>query len=305
MTLHESLIDARWLAARQREAAADAAPGPVVLDATALLPAPAFDGDYRLESGFEAWREAHIPGSRHADLVHGFSDHTAPRHFTRLDPQALAALLGQHGIGPETDIVLYDNGGGVWATRLWWQLRAVGVPAAVLDGGLAAWREAGLPVASGDDAGERSDAPSVLPLTLAPRDDAWADIDEVAAIGSGEAPGTLVCALGRDQFEGTAPTRYTRRGHIPGSLNVPARSIVEPATGLLAADANLRAAVGPLLDAPGPIVAYCGGGISATLLALGLVRAGREDVSIYDGSLEEWTADPARDVASGGLGGPG
>ncbi|MBR7831808.1 sulfurtransferase [Actinospica durhamensis] len=301
MTLQESLVDAHWLAARQREAAADAAPAPAVLDATALLPAPGFDGDYRLASGFEAWREAHIPGSRHADLVHAFSDHAAPRHFTHLDPQALADVLGEHGIGAETDIVLYDNGGGVWATRLWWQLRAVGVPAAVLDGGLAAWREAGFPVASGDDLGEDSDAapaPALaLTLTLRPRDDAWADIGEVAAIGSGDAPGTLVCALGPDQFDGTAPTRYTRRGHIPGSLNVPARSIVEPATGLLAADANLRAAVGPLLDAPGPIVAYCGGGISATLLALGLVRAGRDDVRIYDGSLEEWTADPARDVA--------
>jgi thiosulfate/3-mercaptopyruvate sulfurtransferase len=304
MTLQESLVDARWLAARQQEAAADAAPAPVVLDATALLPAPAFDGDYRLESGFEAWREAHIPGSRHADLVHVFSDHAAPRHFTHLSPQALAEVLGEYGIGADTDVVLYDNGGGVWATRLWWQLRAVGVPAAVLDGGLAAWREAGLPVASGDDASKGSGAASAQSgevsesaLTLAPRNDAWADIDEVAAIGSGEAPGTLVCALGLDQFEGTAPTRYTRRGHIPGSVNVPARSIVESATGLLAADANLRAAVGPLLDAPGPIVAYCGGGISATLLALGLVRAGRDDVRIYDGSLEEWTADPAREVA--------
>lgn len=293
MTIHESLITANELAARQRQAAADGVPGPVVLDATALLPAPEADGDFRVESGFEAWRAAHIPGARHADLVDVFSDHAAPRHFTRLAPEALASLLGRYGVGDGTDVVLYDDGGGIWATRLWWQLRAIGVPAAVLDGGLAAWRETGLPIESGDVA----DRPAVSQPTLTPSDDAWADIEDVAAISSGDVSGTLVCALGRDQFDGTAPTRYTRRGHIPGSVNAPARSLVTPDTGLLFEDDRLRAALNPLLDADGPIVVYCGGGISATLLALGLVRAGREDVRIYDGSLEEWTADPVRDVA--------
>ena len=214
----------------------------------------------------------------------------------RISPQALADLLGQYGVAPGRDVVLYDNGGGVWATRLWWSLRAIGVAAAVLDGGLDAWRAAGHQVVSGDDAPlvEGSAAPIVDP-----RDDAWADAEEVATISTGSAAGTLVCALGRDQFDGSAPTRYTRRGHIPGSLNLPARSLVTPDTGLLAADEQLRATLQGLLDAPGPVVVYCGGGISATLLALGLVRAGRDDVKIYDGSLEEWTADPARPVAVG------
>lgn len=290
-TVHDSLpgdlVSVEWLARRL-----DSTPRPVVLDATALLPSPEFDGDYRLASGLDAWREAHIPGSRHADLTGAFSDHAAPQHFTRPTPAALAEVLGEHGIGDGTEVVLYDNGGGIWATRLWWQLRAIGVRAAVLDGGFAAWREAGLPVESGD--GETTS--SVAPPAVSELEDAWAGVDDVAAISSGDAPGTLVCALGRDQFDGTAPTRYTRRGHIPGSTNVPARALVVSDTGLLAADEQLRAALDPLLDAPGPIVVYCGGGISATLLALGLVRAGREDVRIYDGSLEEWTADPARVV---------
>ena len=110
--------------------------------------------------------------------------------------------------------------------------------------------------------------------------------------------------LGREQFDGSAPTRYTRRGHIPGSLNLPARSLVSPDTGLLAGDERLRETLRPLLEAPGPVVVYCGGGISAALLALGLVRAGREDVRIYDGSLEEWTADPARPVSVGSSSAP-
>jgi thiosulfate/3-mercaptopyruvate sulfurtransferase len=289
MTLSKSLVDVDWLARRLAEDAA----GPVVLDATAVLPAPEFDGDYRLESGLDRWRDGHIPGSRHADLVGEFSTHPAPQHFTHLDPEALAELLGRYGVTPGRKVVLYDNGGGIWATRLWWSLRAIGIPAAVLDGGLDAWRAAGHPVVSGN---EVVLAQGSAALAVASRDDVWADAEEVAAISAGAAEGTLVCALGRDQFDGTAPTRYSRRGHIPGSLNLPARSLVAPDTGLLAADEQLRETLQALLDAPGPVVVYCGGGISATLLALGLVRAGRDDVKIYDGSLEEWTADPARPV---------
>ena len=297
----DSVVDVAWLARRLADGAAGSESGPVVLDATAVLPSPEFDGDYRLESGLDRWLEAHIPGSRHADLVGEFSAHPAPQHFTHPSPEALADLLGRYGVTAGRDLVLYDNGGGgVWATRLWWLLRGIGIPAAVLDGGLDAWRAAGHPVVSGDGS-ESSQAASAAPTTpiVEPSTGAWADADEVAAISEGSAPGTLVCALGRDQFDGSAPTRYTRRGHIPGSLNLPARSLVATETGLLATDERLRETLQELLDAPGPVVVYCGGGISATLLALGLVRAGRDDVKIYDGSLEEWTADPARPVALG------
>ena len=287
--LPESVVDVDRLARRLAEAAVSES-GPVVLDATAVLPAPEFDGDYRLESGLDRWREAHIPGSRHADLVGEFSTHPAPQHFTHLASEALADLLGRYGVTAGRDVVLYDTSGGIWAARLWWSLRAIGIPAAVLDGGLDAWRAAGHPVVSGDEAGPDTSSPLVIKSGL----DAWADADEVAAISTGSAPGTLVCALGRDQFDGTAPTRYSRRGHIPNSLNLPARSLVSPDSGLLAEDEHLR----PLLDATGPVVVYCGGGISAALLALGLVRAGRDDVKIYDGSLEEWTADPTRPVVT-------
>jgi thiosulfate/3-mercaptopyruvate sulfurtransferase len=287
----ESVVDVSWLARRLAETTA-----PVVLDATAVLPAPEFDGDYRLGSGRDRWREAHIPGSRHADLVGGFSRHPAPQHFTHLSPRAFADLLGRYGVAAGREVVLYDNSGGIWAARLWWSLRAIGIPAAVLDGGLAAWQAAGHPVVSGDEA----EATQSSETSAAPAADAWADADEVAAISEGTAPGTLVCALGREQFDGSAPTRYTRRGHIPGSVSLPARSLVTPDTGLLAADEHLRETLRPLLEAPGPVIVYCGGGISAALLALGLVRAGRDDVKIYDGSLEEWTADPARPVVIGG-----
>ncbi|MFJ4623246.1 rhodanese-like domain-containing protein [Streptomyces sp. NPDC088812] len=129
--------------------------------------------------------------------------------------------------------------------------------------------------------------------------DLWADRRLVHDISLGRRPGTLVCALGREHFEGTAPTRYTRRGRIPRSVSLPARGVLSE-HGDVVPDRLLNAyAAGLPADATRPVVVYCGGGISATLAALGLTLAGVEDVRVYDGSLEEWTADRTLPVLTG------
>jgi len=145
---------------------------------------------------------------------------------------------------------------------------------------------------------ERAPDAAAGTLSLRPRTDAWATLADVRDVLDGRRPGRLVCALGADQFRGTAPTRYARRGHIPGSANLPARALTGP-DGTLLAPPLLRAAVAPLLDA-GPLVLYCGGGISASHLALGLVVAGAREVSVYDGSLEEWSARPDLPLVTAG-----
>ncbi|WP_405740542.1 rhodanese-like domain-containing protein [Streptomyces sp. NBC_00028] len=278
------LVDDTWLAARLDD------PRVVVLDATALLPSPRHDGDYRCASGRAAWAERHLPGSRHADLTGDFSDHDAPYHFAVPSPEALAAALARLGVGEGDAVVAYDNGGGIWAARLWWMLRAISVPAAVLDGGLAAWEAAGRPLASG---AEPVPVPAVTPVTPVPRPGLWTDVDEVAAVSRGERPGVLVCALPTGGFDGTAPTRYTRRGHIPASRSLPGRELLDSAGRLLPAP-ELAARVGAVLTTTdSPVVLYCGGGISAAGAALALTLLGRGDVSLYDGSLEEWSKDPA------------
>ncbi|MFJ4680335.1 sulfurtransferase [Kitasatospora sp. NPDC088783] len=130
----------------------------------------------------------------------------------------------------------------------------------------------------------------------------WADRRDVRALSEGRAAGTLVCALGTGQFEGTDPTRYTRRGRIPGSVGLPAHPVLA-ADGTVRPTAELASCTAGLPSAPeGPVVVYCGGGISATLLALALVLTGRDDVRVYDGSLEEWTADPDLPVLTGPAG---
>lgn len=282
------LVSAEWLGRHLAEA--------IVLDATVDMPSPRTDGDYRIASGLGGWLAEHIPGSIHADLVTELTDHSAGYHFAHLPPESLAAELRRWGAAPGRLVVVYDRASCLWAARLWWELRAIGCTARVLNGGLAAWKSAGLPTASGADA--PSAAPADAAQSCAPREltGVWADRDDVLAAIRGPRTPRLVCALNEDVFSGRAPTRYTRRGHIPASVNVPARALLD-GDGLLLEPAALAAAVRPVLELDGgPIILYCGGGISAALLALALAVLGVGEVAIYDGSLEEWTADLALPV---------
>jgi thiosulfate/3-mercaptopyruvate sulfurtransferase len=253
-----------------------------------------------------------IPGSQHLDLLHEFSDESAGYHFAHPQVDHALAVLRSLGVTDQSQVVVYDQGNGFWSARLWWSLRALGLDAQVLNGGLQAWREAGLRVDSGTDGATRG--PSTTPLTLTPRPEAWATVDDVLAVVQGTSDETLVCALGADQFYATAPTRYARRGHIPTSVNLPARDLSSKSDGTTSAEQALAGAL-PVLGSPGlsvdqtedvtgatstgrGVLLYCGGGISASYAALGLTIAGYRRVRVYDGSLEEWSANPALPLAS-------
>ncbi|TBU98972.1 sulfurtransferase [Stutzerimonas kirkiae] len=263
-----------------------AEPGLLILDASVELPAPAFDGDYRVASGLPAWRQGHIPGARHADLLHELADPEAPFSFALPGSERLGAALGRLGVGEARRIVIYDRHDGFWAARLWWTLRSLGIPARVLDGGLKAWRGVGLAVHEGD---EPAASPG-SPLQASPRPGYWVDSGQVEAIVAGQAPGQLVCTLSAGLFEGSAVTRYARRGHIPGSHNRPSRSLLDDQARYLPRAVLGKRLGDELLRGEEPLVLYCGGGISAAAVALGLTLLGREKVSIYDGSLQEWAS---------------
>ncbi len=262
---------------------------PVILDATLYLAEAEFDGDYRASSGRPSWLEARIPGSQHVDLLEEWIERGAPYHFASPSPRQLALDLGRAGIDGTRPIWIYDRTNLMWAARLWWTLHNAGIVAAVIDGGLAGWRAAGGPVATGVPLSTpRSVAPPrVLDLGL------WADRQTVeAALTAADPSGpVLVCALSADATWGRIPTRYTRRGHIPGSVNIAGHS-------LLGSDGTLAQGPDPLLladvdlSADREVIVYCGGGISASLTAMALVRRGLTRVRIYDGSLEEWSARP-------------
>ena len=262
---------------------------PAVLDASILLHPAKFDGDYRKDVLRERWVGSHIPGSQYVDIVTQFSDPSAHLHYTHPEPQAIADELARLGIEHGREVVVYDSTGTLFAARLWYLLRWIGVPARVLDGGFAAWVAGGHPVESGEQ-----DAPSPVPTWRAEAERrAWVSKEELLERGSD--PSTpLVCSLPRGSFTGADPTRYTRRGRIPGSVNVSSRD-------LFTSDGHVKSRVELILAyeqegvhvGDDEVLLYCGGGISASGSALTLAAIGQRAVRIYDGSLEEWSADPA------------
>jgi thiosulfate/3-mercaptopyruvate sulfurtransferase len=282
------LVSPKWLAARLEH------PDLVVVDATVELRFPPEGGPYSAVPGRPGFEAAHIPGAVFGDLVTDLSDPGAAHLFTLPAPERFAAAAGRLGIGDGRRVVVYDQGAGAWATRLWWQLRVFGHDAvAVLDGGLPAWRAGAHPVAAGPD------APVPATFTARPRPELVADADAVAA-AIGETGTCLVLTLDEDTFTGAGPPRYARPGHIPTSWLLPSAGLVDPATGRFLPPDELR----EQLAAPGFLAArrpisYCGGGISATVVAFAAALVGRDDVAVYDGSLTDWASDPARPLVTG------
>jgi thiosulfate/3-mercaptopyruvate sulfurtransferase len=264
---------------------------PVVLDASFILHAPRFDGDYRRENALAGWLEQRIPGSIYVDVPVQFSDTSSPLHYTHPMPQAIVDELARLGVSEHTPVVIYDTTGAIWAARLWYLLGWVGVNARVLDGGLGAWTAAGFPTENGP-----ADAPTpATPWTAREVHPAWVTQSELLERAATDER-ALVCGLPAASFTGDAPTRYSRRGRIPNSVNVSSRDLFGP-DGTILPEADIAAAyraVGVGLGTGDPeILLYCGGGISASASALTLAAIGAPPVRIYDGSLEEWSSNPA------------
>jgi thiosulfate/3-mercaptopyruvate sulfurtransferase len=264
---------------------------PAVLDASLVLHTAEFDGDYRKDGGRPRWLAGHIPGSLHVDLATQFVDPDANYHYAHAEPQAIADELARLGVAEHRPVVVYDSTGSLFAARLWYLLRWIGVEVRVLDGGLAAWKAAGLPVVEGEE-----HAPTPVESWSAEAERrAWISKTELTERSdSDDRP--LVCSLTLAQFTGSAPSRYARRGRIPGSVNVSSRDHFT-AEGKVKSRVELilayDAAGVDVVDPKEEVLLYCGGGISAAAGALALAEIGVTAVRIYDGSLEEWAADPA------------
>jgi thiosulfate/3-mercaptopyruvate sulfurtransferase len=285
-----------FITARELATALDGPPEnrPVVLDASFQLHKPEFDGDYRTDSGRPAWLAGHIRGSRHVDVSTQFSDREAPTHYTHVSPVAVAHELARLGVRSTTPVVIYDTSETMWASRLWYLLDWIGVNARVLDGGLAAWQAAGHPLDEGDAAAAHP-VPFWEPTKVR---DAWVSKEELLARSEADAR-PLVCGLPSTSFHGSAPSRYARRGHIPGSVNVSSRDLFA-ADGTVKGENELREAyLTEGVTGGDEVLLYCGGGISAAANAITLAELGVTAVRIYDGSLEEWSADPTLPLAVG------
>jgi len=281
----EFLVTADALAARL------GAPDLRVFDCTVYLrPDPP---RYRVESGRDTYREGHVPGAGFLDLTADLSDAGQRLAFTLPDDAALERAFRRHGIDDESRIVLYAKGHMMWATRVWWMLHAAGhAHVAVLDGGWSAWVANGHPTEQGEPAPYPAGT-----MTVRSKREHWASRDEVAsAIGKGGV--CTINALSPGVYAGTSAMSYGRKGHIPGSLNVHYEQILDGDR--FRSDAEIEAAFAAAGAAPRQrVIAYCGGGISATIDAFALKLIGASDVAVYDGSMSEWAADPSLPLKEG------
>ena len=271
----DTLVNTDWL----RQHLGD--PDLVVIDATVIIQ-PDADGNLQSINGRANYESGHIPTARFADLMGELSDQDSPLQFGMPSPEQFAAAMGRLGVGDDSRVVLYDAMGSSWAARVWWMLRWIGFDrAALLDGGFAAWTEAG-----GDLSTEPvNPVPRVLTVSLRP--EIIADQEEVRASIGNDAV-RLIDVLPPIHYRGEW-TMYDQPGHIPGAVNIPVMSLFDE-TGGMRPDDELAALLGDEKDKR--TITYCGGGIAASAEAFALTRLGFKDVAIYAASLEEWTANP-------------
>ena len=266
------------------------APELKVFDATVHL-VPAEKG-YRAESGLADYGEGHVPGAAFLDQIRAVSDTSTGLGFSLPSPDALQEGLRAVGIGNGDRIVLYSTGHMMWATRAWWLLHYAGLDnVAVLNGGFRAWQAAGL---------ETSTEATTFPagdVTVRPRSERFVDQAQVLAAIGDEAVCT-VNALSPDVYTGEGKMSYGRKGHITGSVNVFYDQLLDE--GRFRPAAELEAALSSKgLLAADRVIAYCGGGISATIDALACLLVGKEEVAVYDGSMSEWVRDDSLPMTLG------
>ena len=252
-----------------------------------------------VDSGRRAYAAAHLPAAVYADLDHDLSDvsmHGLGRHPLP-DAAAFSATLSHWGWQPSIPVVVYDDAGvALAAARLWWMLRLVGArDVAVLDGGIAAWRNAGFALT--EEPTQRT--PSVIDIDFDARQ--MVGYDELAA-ALAEGSSTLIDARATPRYRGDVEPLDRVAGHVPGALNRPFSSNLDSA-GRFKSAPQLRTEFAALIgaDAPGSVVHMCGSGVTACHNLLAMEHAGLAGSRVFAPSWSGWISDPGRPIALGGL----
>jgi len=263
------LITPAQLRARLGEA------GLVVLDATYYLPNEGKDA-ILLHAG------AHIPGAAFFDVDKIADTESSLPHMLPA-PAQFAEQVAALGVSSSSHVVVYDQIGLFSAARAWWMFRVFGHDKVqVLDGGLPGWMAAGGAVSAEPVTPAPGDfAPSFRPNMVRSLENVRQNLITGAE--------RILDARGAGRFHGTVPEPRAgmRSGHIPGAISLPFTDILR--NGALLPPAELRAAFTAKGITPeSRVVASCGSGVTAAVLALGLVVAGLPEAAIYDGSWSEW-----------------
>jgi thiosulfate/3-mercaptopyruvate sulfurtransferase len=258
----------------------------------------------RPEKGFSDYLAGHVPGAIYAHLDRDLASpvSAATGRHPLPEPETFARTLGRFGIARRTEVVVYDQGGGALAARLWWMLRWMGHRSVrLLDGGFNAWQRDGLPL--------ETKTPAVEPVIYRGQadDSMVVTTREVAEALEAGRPLPLIDARDAPRFEGKSEPIDAVAGHIPGALNFPFSASLT-AEGVWRPAAELRETWSEVLEEPadgpkdrdrGPLTAMCGSGVTACHLVASAALAGLPLPRLYVGSWSEWIRDPARPVATG------
>jgi thiosulfate/3-mercaptopyruvate sulfurtransferase len=233
----------------------------------------------------DEYEEAHVPGAVYVDWTRDITDpdDTVPAQVA--PPDRFAALMGSLGIGDGTHVVVYDHAGGQFSTRLWWALTYYGHDrVSVLDGGWKKWTAEGRPITA--------EVPDPAPATFTPRPRPGlrAEAGEVLAASRG-GNAFILDARDEGQYTGAVARREGRAGRVPGAEHLHADTLLDPKSGTFRPDRELDEKLreaGVPEDRDEPVVAYCNGGVAATVPLFALHRLGYRNLANYDGSWNEW-----------------
>jgi thiosulfate/3-mercaptopyruvate sulfurtransferase len=248
------------------------------------------------EYGAQAYAKGHVPGALFLHLDRDLSGPMTGKNGRHPLPDiaSFARRMSECGVVPETQVVAYDNEGGIFASRLWWMLRWLGHDkVALLDGGLPGWRRAKLPL--------QVEVPTMAPAQFVPvpRDQ---QVDTAYVLAHLRSPGMLLIdARGEDRYAGENETLDPVAGHIPGARNRFYFENLDDAGCFFKPADELRAEFADLLDgrASKTVVQQCGSGVTACHNLLAMEIAGLHGSKLYPGSWSEWCSDPSRPIATG------
>lgn len=246
------------------------------------------DGEGAEIPASEGFATGHIPGARWLDQARLLTDTRSPFKFMAPQPAEIARIFADLGVSDDSIVVLYSQTGYGWPTRVWWLLQSIGFRRArVLNGGLQKWRREARPLENGI-----SQAPAARAGRLSVDPQAvFVDAQRVqSALAARDTD--LIDALAPRHYRGETAGNYGRSGHIPGALNVPSGTLIQPEDNRFLPPEALREQFHQAGATAGrPILTYCGGGIAASIDAFAARLAGWPAITIYDASLAQWAAD--------------
>ena len=246
-----------------------------------------------VKKGRIEWLEGHIPGAHYAHLDDDLASPITVQSGRHPLPEtgAFARFLASLGWSEGQLVVACDEGSNALAGRMWWLMRYFAQPAALLDGGLAAWKEAGLPLETGPVDSQQAPVASLQPITPMA-------VSSEQVLKNLESKDDIVLdARSPERFSGEVEPLDTKGGHIPDSVNRHLELNLE-ANGRFKAPSKLRIEFEALLGETGAasVVHSCGSGITACHNLFAMELAGMGTSRLYPGSWSEWIRNPSRPI---------